>query len=618
MGSRADDLASRIRTAADDLGMIGRLAANEPIRDEAGRIIDLRVVYQSDAARGTVTGSARSVVGKTWREIYPAEVIDNATAMLNELAVGAVGDLLLMTWPPPSDESADEVGGRYRRLIESANDGILVIDAAGTTTLANEAAARMVGVSLERIVGNSAAEVLFRLVPEQERETFDRRFSHRADAPTRYELHIVRPDGTDAILGVSRAPYFNADGSFDSSITLLSDLTEQRRAEAARTRLEAELRQSQKLEAVGRLAGGLAHDFNNMLTVINGCTQFLLQDLHVDDPRREDAEQIQAEVARAASLTRQLLAFSRSQAVNRETLPLNDVVADMERLLGRLIGADVELSVLMDAEPGLVEGDRGQLEQVIVNLVVNARDAMPQGGKLVLQTADVTVRDATVDPELVLDSGDYVMLTVRDTGVGMNAETRSRIFEPFFTTKDVNRGTGLGLSVVFGIVEQSGGRISVYSEEGRGTTFKVYFPASAERSSRSQVMDPATPSATGTERILLIEDDDALRRLVARTLRSGGYAVVEAASAADGRRVLAEDPEQPDLVLSDVIMPGVSGVDLVSELVLERPELPFVLMSGLADAAVIAHLRSTGRVSYIEKPFTSNDLLSIARMALDS
>jgi two-component system cell cycle sensor histidine kinase/response regulator CckA len=210
------------------------------------------------------------------------------------------------------------------------------------------------------------------------------------------------------------------------------------------------------------------------------------------------------------------------------------------------------------------------------------------------------------------------MLTVRDTGIGMSPDTRSRIFEPFFTTKDANRGTGLGLSVVFGIVENFGGRISVYSEEGRGTTFKVFFPASAEPSARPAATNPAAASATGHERILLIEDDDALRRLAARTLRSGGFTVVEAVSAADGRRVLAEDPEPPDLVLTDVIMPGVSGVDLVTELVTERPELPFVLMSGLADPAVIADLRSTGRVRYIEKPFTSTDLLAIARVALDA
>ena len=389
------------------------------------------------------------------------------------------------------------------------------------------------------------------------------------------------------------------------------DITEQKR-------LEDQLRQAQKMEAVGRLAGGVAHDFNNLLTAIIGNTQLLWRDLGDQHPSRADVEEIRKAADRAAALTRQLLAYSRRQVLQPEVLDLNTVVGDMERLLRRLIGEDVALETRLAPGLGKVRADRGQLEQVIVNLAVNARDAMPQGGTLTLETAD-----AELDAAFVVDHpgaliGPCVMLAVTDTGAGMDTETRAHLFEPFFTTKEVGKGTGLSLATVYGIVKQSGGYIAVSSEPGHGTSFKIYLPRVADAGEPAAAARPlAAAPPGGTETVLLVEDEEAVRQLAAKLLRKAGYTVLVAA---DGRAALAlaEQHMGPvHLLLTDVVMPGMSGPELAVQLTDRRPGARVLYMSGYpGDAAAQRGALAPG-IAFLQKPFLPEALVRRIREVLD-
>jgi signal transduction histidine kinase len=374
---------------------------------------------------------------------------------------------------------------------------------------------------------------------------------------------------------------------------------ERRYAEDALQRSEQQLRQAQKMEAVGRLAGGIAHDFNNLLTAIGGYTELLLDKLPPE--QRDDAEQIRHAADRAGALTKQLLAFTRRQVVQRESLDLNDVVRDMDRLLRRLIGVDVELVSVLATGLTPVEADRSQLEQVVVNLVLNARDAMPRGGKLVISTTEAE---------------GWVRLRVQDTGVGIEAAVRPHIFEPFFTTKEPGRGTGLGLATVLGIVEQQGGRIALETAPGEGATFEVILPAS-EHAARSPAERPAEPrSLVGTETVLVVEDEAIIRSLVVRTLREQGYEVVEARYGSEALERWEERRDDVGLLVSDVVMPGMSGVELAKRLAGDRPELRILLMSGFADPLAGEPLSAPSGSAFLEKPFTPSELLRRVRETL--
>jgi PAS domain S-box-containing protein len=371
------------------------------------------------------------------------------------------------------------------------------------------------------------------------------------------------------------------------------------RAADSLRRSEQQLRQSQKMEAVGRLAGGIAHDFNNLLTAIGGYTELLLDKLPPE--QRDDAEQIRHAADRAAALTKQLLAFTRRQVVQRESLDLNDVVRDMDRLLRRLIGAGVEVVSVLAPEPVQVEADRSQLEQVIVNLVLNARDAMPGGGKLVIATSH---------------EGDWVELRVEDTGVGIEESVRPHVFEPFFTTKEPGRGTGLGLATVLGIVEQQGGRIELETAVGEGTTFRLRLPTAAfvPPAAAPPTAEPRAPNGSGT--LLVVEDEDIIRALVVRTLRGAGYEVLEARYASEALERWEERREDVALLLTDIVMPGMSGVELARRLGEERPELPILLMSGFADPDAGGPVPAPRSAGFLEKPFTPSELLRCVRERL--
>ncbi len=385
-----------------------------------------------------------------------------------------------------------------------------------------------------------------------------------------------------------------------------------------RLRLEAQLRQSQKMEAVGLLAGGVAHDFNNVLFVILSYTDALLTDLPPREPMRRELDEIRKAAQRAADLTKQLLVFSRQQVLAPTVLDLNEVLVGVDNMLQRIVGADIDLVFLAGTSIGRVVADRSCIEQVIVNLVVNARDAMPTGGKLTMETANVVLDEAYVHGHVGSKPGAHVMLAITDTGIGMDDATTSRIFEPFFTTKPSGKGTGLGLSTVLGIAQQSGGSVWVYSELGKGTTFKVYLPCIDEA---AVVVARATQSPItlrGTETILLVEDDDQVRGVVKTILRKNGYQVLEARSAGEALLVAEQHQAEIHLLLSDVVMPQMSGPELATRLMTTRPSTKVLCMSGYTDDSIVRHGVLREKLHFLQKPLTPHALTSKVREVLDA
>jgi PAS domain S-box-containing protein len=392
---------------------------------------------------------------------------------------------------------------------------------------------------------------------------------------------------------------------------LLIDITE-------RKNLEDQLRQSQRVEAVGKLAGGIAHDFNNLVTIISGYGNLLMSRLNEDDAARKDIEEIKKAAERAASLTQQLLAFSRRQVLLPKVLDLNAVLINMEEMLQRLIGEDIDLVSVQDPALGRVKADPGQMEQVIMNLVVNARDAMPKGGKLTIETGNVEIQQSYRTGDVALVPGRYVMLAVSDTGCGMDAETQTRIFEPFFTTKGPGKGTGLGLSTVYGIVKQSGGYVFVYSEASRGTTFKIYLPRI--EGSVEPPEQPKIPVALcgGNETVLLVEDEPGVRVLVRETLQLYGYKVLEARHGYEALLIEQDYLNPIHMLISDVVMPQMSGREVADRLASARRDLKVLYISGYTEAAVIHHGVLDPGTAFLQKPFAPDDLVRKVREVLDA
>ena len=427
------------------------------------------------------------------------------------------------------------------------------------------------------------------------------------------EYHFLRADGVyAAVLDrglIVRAP----DGRSTRMIGCMADLTERRR-------LEDQLRQSQKMEAVGRLAGGVAHDFNNVLTVVKSFSEFLLEDLDKLDPRRSDVEEIAKAADRAAALTRKLLAFSRKQVMRPEPLDLNTVVAGMEKMLQRLLGEDMHIVTALASDLLTVEADPSSIEQVILNLAVNARDAMPDGGILTIATRnDVLER---IDTAWAIRAGPYAALSVSDTGHGMDVATQARVFEPFFTTKPQGQGTGLGLAMVYGIVKQSGGHVVVQSRPGEGTTFTVYLPQRTDAAVAADVLKPAgeptpRPRTGGGETVLVVDDEEAVRSSTRRALERAGYAVIPATDGADALRLLTESDDAVHLVVTDVVMPGLGGRELVGRLKIMRPDLRVLFVSGYTEEGVRKQGVLQPGAAYLEKPFTPERLLRKVREVLD-
>ncbi len=467
----------------------------------------------------------------------------------------------------------------------------------------NPAAAERYGYTRDEFLSMKLLDVrpeeevpgLLKVLAQGAEKTYSGHWRHRAKDGRLFEVEVAARNITFA----GRA----------ARLVIINDVTE-------RKLLEAQFRQAQKMEAVGTLAGGIAHDFNNLLTVITGYSYMLKEALADDRKLAEDITQIEQAAEKAAGLTRQLLAFSRRQVLEPKTIVLNDVVRGMEKMLRRVIGEDIELITVPSPDLGLVRADPGQIEQVLMNLAVNARDAMPKGGKLVFETDNVELDEAYARSHMGARTGNYVQLAVSDTGTGMDAETMQHIFEPFFTTKGLGRGTGLGLSTVYGIVKQSGGYIWAYSEPGHGTTFKIYLPL-VQGETEAKPPESREPARHGSSTVLLVEDDEALRDLAARILRQHGYSVLPASGGAEAELLCRRFEGKIHLLVTDVVMPGMSGAKLARRLRRQRPDIRVLFISGYTDN-VLQHGILKSNTAFLQKPFTANSLAEKVASVLEA
>jgi len=418
-------------------------------------------------------------------------------------------------------------------------------------------------------------------------------------------------------LKAGAADYITRDHLPRLGVTVRRELS-QAEGRRERSRLEQQFRQAQKMEAVGRLAGGVAHDFNNLLTIITGYAELIAASSALEPVERAALDEIQRAAERGGALTHQLLAFSRGQPFTPRTVALNALIVHMEKMLSRLIGEDIELVTVAAAEPATVCTDPGQLEQVVMNVAVNARDAMPSGGKLIVETANVVVDAAYAGPNVDLKAGSYLVLAISDTGMGMGPETIGHLFEPFFTTKAPGKGTGLGLATAYGIVKQSGGAISVYSEPGRGTTVKIYLP-SVEAPAAVEAAEPEpAPAARGSETILVLEDEARVRKLICEVLAGRGYQVLEAVRGGDAIRLAAEHHGSIHLLLTDVVMPEMSGPQVLEQMRARQPNMKVLFMSGYTDEAMAHHGILDSSAPFLQKPFLPETLARKAREVLAS
>ncbi|HXU19594.1 MAG TPA: PAS domain S-box protein [Verrucomicrobiae bacterium] len=497
----------------------------------------------------------------------------------------------------------------FRLISENAADMIAVVDGDGKRLYNSPAYERILGYTTEELQSTSSLDQIHpddrNVVEEAARE------ARTGGVGRTIQYRMRHKNGAWHILESGASGVLNAHGQVEKLIIVNRDVT-------ARRNLEDQFRQAQKMEAVGRLSGGMAHDFNNLLGVIIGYAEFLQEQLDPENTLRSSVDEILNAGKRAAALTRQLLAFSRQQVLDPKVIDLNGAVSDMEKLLRRLIGEDVELSTQLVSNLGRVKADQGQLEQVVMNLAVNARDAMPQGGKLIIATENMVMDEAFVRRyPYPVQPGPYVCLSVTDSGIGMDAETKARAFEPFFTTKEKGKGTGLGLSTVYGVVKQSGGYIDIISSPGAGTTFKIYLPRIDEAVNLPAAGQGLAGSFEGKETILLAEDEASLRRLTRTTLEQSGYKVLEAKDGVEALTVSEACDLPIDLLLTDVVMPGMGGRALAQELIRRRPEIRVVYMSGYTGQGVGTQGPIDPGSDFLPKPFTRVVLARKIREALD-
>ncbi|MBY0523382.1 MAG: PAS domain S-box protein [Gemmataceae bacterium] len=551
-----------------------------PIRDAAGR------VYR-------VAGIATDITDRKATE----EALQVARNQLEMEVVRRTSDL----------RRAEE---KYRTIFENSTEGIYQTTPEGLYLNANPALAQIDGYASAAELMESVTDIGAHLYVDPARRT---EFTHQLQTQgfvKDFESQIRRKDGRVIWVTENARAVRDAQGQILYFEGTVQDVTD-------RKHLEAQLRQAQKMEAIGRLAGGVAHDFNNLLTGIIGYADLLMTDRTADDPIYDHLDQIKKAGERAAALTSQLLAFSRRQILAPRVLDLNNVVRDMEKILRRLLGEDVELVTELEPALGRVSADPGQVEQVILNLAINARDAMPEGGELIVSTANVEVDDALARAHPPLRVGPHVRLTVRDNGCGMDEQTKAHLFEPFFTTKEVGKGTGLGLATIYGIVKQSEGHIAVASERGHGTTFQIYLPRLPEAPRQGRRTWPSFQLPTGTETILLVEDEELVRNLAHTVLAANGYTVLVASDGAEALRLSDQLHAPIHLLVADIVMPRMSGRQLAEVLLRRRPELRVLYLSGYTDDAVIRHGVREAQAAFLQKPFTPDVLAQKVRAVLD-
>ncbi len=526
----------------------------------------------------------------------------------NNAIVGVIGIALDKTDRMEVEEALKKSESSYRSLIEEAPYGICRCTVGGSFTLVNRALVRMLGCENESdLLGLNLGVDIFDDLRDHARFIG---WLQEHGSVEGVETQWKQRDGKTISVHLGGRALRDIRGQIAYFEVIAEDVSD-------RKHLELQLRQSQKLQAIGQLAGGVAHDFNNLLMVVKGHMELILGSMPQTDALYPRLDQVQKAANRASSLTRQLLAFSRMQVLQPQILDLNVIVSGMIQMLARLIGENIELSFRPASILGRVKADAGQMEQVLLNLVVNARDAMPEGGRLIIETANVELDQTYASLHTVVKPGPYAMLAVSDTGWGMDAGTQARIFEPFFTTKDQGKGTGLGLSTVYGVVKQSDGYIWVYSEPGQGSTFKVYLPLVGEMAEIAKAAAASVPTP-GSETILLVEDEDNVRSLVSDFLRNNGHTVIDAPNGAEALRIAESHKGHIDLLVSDVIMPQMSGRELCDELRRRMPDLKVLFISGYTDDAVVRHGVVEGDVAFLQKPFSMRSLLSKVREVLDS
>ena len=546
-------------------------------------------------ARGYIFGLRKNVAE------FPAE------ASISKFEVGSER-IMTVRLRDVSERIAGERGMReLAAIVESSADAIVGENLEGIITAWNKGAEKMYGYSASEAVGRDARFLLPPGSPDYVSANLQK---VRSGTSATFETVRMHANGRPVNVTLTVSPIRDKTGSVVGASTIAHDITEQKH-------LQEQLRQSQKMEAIGRLAGGVAHDFNNLLSVIVGYTYLMQSSVEKDHPLAGAAEQVMNAAEKAGALTRQLLAFSRRQVLQPEVIDVNDVVYSMEKMLPRLIGEDIDLRTIRT--PGLksIKADPGQLEQVIMNLVVNARDAMSNGGDLTIETANVHFSQREAEHHDVAP-GDYVMLAVSDTGQGMDEQTRGHMFEPFFTTKEPGKGTGLGLATVYGIVSQSSGHIWVYSEPGAGTTFKIYFPAVSAAAEKAGIAEGPELSLAGDETILVVEDEDSLRDLVVHVLEAKGYKVLSAVGGTEALSTFDKRNGAIDLLLTDVVMPGMRGQELAQRISQRSPSLPVIYMSGYTDNALMHAGSLPEGTVFLQKPFTPDVVLRKVREVLDA
>ena len=571
----------------------------------------VREVFEKGSEKVVHEQVGEDIEGNTiWSEIIATPIKDkdgNITAAL-ELVIP-------MTERKQAEEALKESERRYRSLFDGVPIGLYRTTVAGEIIDANPALVEMLGyLDWESL---SKVNVADTYIGPEERKMWQP-LMEQEGIVRNFQKQLQHRDGTVIWVEENARAVCDAEGRVLFYEGSFQDITDRKRAEEEMMNLQEQLRQSQKMEAIGHLAGGIAHDFNNLLTIIKGYSQLSLIELKEGDPLKENIEEVKKATDRAADLIRQLLVFSRRQVMEMSVLDLNILLQNLDKMLRRIIGEDIELVTLLAEDLGRVKTDPGQIEQVILNLAVNARDAMPSGGKLTIETANVELDETYARRHVAVTPGRYVMLAVSDTGVGMTPEVRDRVFEPFFTTKEKGKGTGLGLSTVYGIVKQSEGNIWIYSEPGHGTTFKIYLPQAEEllEEVKEKVVGEELPC--GSETVLVVEDEEEVRKVAAQILRGQGYKVLEASNGADTLMICKEEKEPIDLILTDVVMPKMSGCELAKCVLSIRPEIKVLYMSGYTDNTIVHHGVLERGINYIQKPFTVGALAGKVREVLDN